>query len=316
MVTPARHPAGRSGFTLVELLVVMAIIAILIALLLPAVQAARESARRTQCQSQMKQIALALHTYANAHGTFPPGWVQGGPVGDDPAEAAGSLPVTFIETPVLPPLGAAAIQPCPNPWYVSQYWGWHASILPQMGEQNTQNLINYQVPYGADRFNTSLTGNQQAMRHVVASYVCPSASLPTSRPNGFGYSTYIGSAGEMILSEDEESVTFTGGIFAMNSAIRHRDITDGQSNTMLLSESMIGFWADGLNCCGSYLKKRVPFYDGTEFGPPPNSFGTWHGDVANIALADGSVQSISRSIDRVIFNNLVVRNDGNQLGAF
>ena len=58
------RPSQQRGFTLVELLVVIAI-------LLPAVQAAREAARRIECSNNLKQIALALHSFEDVHKNIP-----------------------------------------------------------------------------------------------------------------------------------------------------------------------------------------------------------------------------------------------------
>ena len=76
MKLDAMKRSKNRGFTIVELLVVIAVIGILVALLLPAMQQARERSRALACLNNLKQLGVALHNYENQHRVFPPSFVR------------------------------------------------------------------------------------------------------------------------------------------------------------------------------------------------------------------------------------------------
>ncbi len=345
-----RKQNHRQGFTLIELLVVIAIISILAALLLPAVQRAREAARRSSCINNLKQLALAAHNYADAHGTFPSGYIRP-PFGDvnnngipdvnEDIDTDGfidgtnlnyvaleaqfnlSLPMNFNEPAIFNLDGRPNYQV--TRWNIDNLWSWQALMLAQI-EADVKTGIdtrNFKIgPAGAPNAN-----NLAGIKIELGSYVCPSAVLPTTRPQGFAFSTYRGVAGRG-NAPTSSGGPINNGMLYRNSAVSFRDVPDGTSNTLFMGDSLFGFWGDGLSCCTFNTHQNdnsSRTFDDILAGTGPSSsgggnevftFGSFHDGIVIFAMVDGSVQSISKTIDKRTLGNLSTRNGGERIDNF
>ena len=153
---------GTKGFTLVELLVVIAIIGILIALLLPAVQAAREAARRMQCSNNMKQQALALHTYHDAAKAFP-------------AAAIGKTGQSTVGTQM---------------WNLYLVPNWRVSIMPYIEKTSVFDNVRVGRNYsdhgtGRGEMVDGSEVNTALYDLVIPCYRCPSSAFETMKTASF-----------------------------------------------------------------------------------------------------------------------------------
>jgi len=199
---PLYHMQPRTGFTLVELLVVVAIVGLLVALLLPAVQAAREASRRTTCANHLRQIGIAAHGFAAARRHLPPG--RGTP-----------LPMIFSA---------------------------QAFLLPYLEEESLRSLIDFQAPPASFTVaGGSYDGsrNSIAAGTAVSVFICPSDPMagraPGSSHAGTNYAANAGSGlsryGNLIQGD---------GVFFTGSHVRLSAIADGTSATGAFSERPLG----------------------------------------------------------------------------
>ena len=198
----------RSAFTLIELLVVIAIIAILVALLLPAVQQAREAARRTSCKNNLKQLALALHNYADANNVLPPG-------------AAVDLSVSSTGN--------------------NGSWGVHGRILPYIEQGNVYDLVDLTVAWDNEM---DIDGLQLPIFACPSDAKSGTVrDTGTGRPNlyptsyGFNYGTWF--------VFDPSNGNIGDGMFAPNCKLREvgralRDIHGSAVETFGVRTLLIG----------------------------------------------------------------------------
>lgn len=211
----------RRAFTLVELLVVIAIIGVLVALLLPAVQAAREAARRAQCQSNMKNVALAVLNYESAKKTLPIGTIM------DTAAVPIETNMNFKEN-------------------------WAISILPYLEQQSLFMKFDLTKPI-KDAYHREARGSELAVM------LCPSDVNTATKFDGaasrqgdnWARGNYAANGGNgpylknyTNFIDGPESPGWlnplTRGVMGPNCTSTLAQITDGTTNTALLGEIRAG----------------------------------------------------------------------------
>jgi prepilin-type N-terminal cleavage/methylation domain-containing protein/prepilin-type processing-associated H-X9-DG protein len=310
----------RSAFTLIELLVVIAIIGVLIALLLPAVQAAREAARRSQCTNNLKQIGLGFHNHHDTYNYFPYGQMQ------QFAQNSGM--------PVPPAFGSGNCV------------AWPVHLLPFVEQTALYETIKaYALANpGTQAYSYPATVNQ----NIVAVYMCPSdpngpKKKPDSNNEGFhtnylacnGNTLFWNTSGAPTPPRDAKKLS-TGIALVSATQVRFADITDGTSNTLLASETLL--WnpgddrrgrifntyqgetffstlyvpntpvADAQYSCGTSLPPEMPC---TAVGGGANSINSARsahsGGGVNAAMCDGSVRYVTGQVDPVTWSGLGTR---------
>jgi prepilin-type N-terminal cleavage/methylation domain-containing protein len=299
----------RAAFTLIELLVVIGIIAVLIGLLLPAIQKVRVAADRTKCLNNLKQIALALHTYHDSNKTFPSAY-------DYSLGTKGTRGGNFFD------------RPPPGIWFAPNGpgWGWATLLLPYLEQDNLFNQIDLTVPVESpSALNPRTT--------LLPVYTCPSDKntgvfnvlivqgrlLATAATNS--YAACYGALGLLANAPDQGN-----GMFFRNSHVSVGDIKDGTSNTIAIGERGAFFaqtpWAGVMTggtvrvTPGSPVTRNIiepaPTMVMAHAGvhalnstlSEPYDFFSPHVGIIHFAFADGSVRRVSFSVDTTVLQAL------------
>jgi prepilin-type N-terminal cleavage/methylation domain-containing protein len=345
----SRHLPRRSrpikAFTLVELLVVIAIIGVLVSLLLPAVQAAREAARRMQCSNNIKNVALAIHTFYDTRGHLPFGINYNTGFGREEYR-----------------LPSGTRKAAPSKYVTGKNTngkGWIVDILPQLEQSAMYDgmKLGFDDPGASDmRFAAGVNGGRGMGRMEIREFMdiqlpvltCPSDPSAVARKGNFHWvpivtavTSYKGVAGDTALGEvfgagglwgsepwgsvpDCFETLGCNGLFWKMSyfePIKFRKITDGLSNTLMIGEAVaeqdmhaMAYFSDGdWAACNMQLNYFLPSDDPYLVRSQwydVRGFRSLHPGVVQFAMADSSVQVLSEGIDHNIYRALSTKDGG------
>jgi prepilin-type N-terminal cleavage/methylation domain-containing protein len=302
-----RHSRSSRGFTLVELLVVITIIGILIALLLPAVQTAREAARRMQCSNNLRQIGLALHSYASSKGVLPPG-------------GQSSNELSFIVM-ILPQMEQQALFDQFS--FVQSKYSDNPPGNMKVALTCIQGLLCPSASASESRSNLfstetggSMTERWPATADGVDTFTTHYVGIMGPRmTNAGGLPLY-----NVVSKSGKYGGIATQGVLYKDSMVSLDSITDGTSNTFALGEiswrdyARYRSWmrgpsstdAEAMPCAKNVVDPigvNIPYGNFND-----GSFGSEHPGGTHFMMSDGSVHFIQESIDYATFIYLASRN--------
>jgi prepilin-type N-terminal cleavage/methylation domain-containing protein/prepilin-type processing-associated H-X9-DG protein len=329
----------RKAFTLVELLVVIAIIAVLIGLLLPAVQKVREAANRMQCQNNLKQIGLAVHGFHDAKKQLPQN--------HRPASATVSTVRERWFTQILPYLEQDALysrydtgtnwDSANNIPLTSTYL--KVAVCPSAPSPNRLDANPQNAPQGwGSNPQVAAVTDYAGVYGVHPSFIAANSGIPSiaAIQNPYGAITNSNSAGDsspVTLTDITDGTSNTllavesaGRPYLYQAGVRQGlDLTQHVVNGGAWSRPASEFWligfadkagtspagpwtvnaANGIDA-GGVFPQTAPA--GAPLGTEPGGqiYG-FHGDVANVVLADGSVRTVSRDLSPAIIAALATR---------
>ena len=288
---------SKSGFSLVELLVVILLMGMLAGLLLPAIQAAREASRKTSCANNLKQIGVALQNHVDQNGNFPIG-----------ARSQVTFGISWW-VPILPHLEETAV----------------FERFDLKGAHNGSAILN---PTNGQLVNGLLISVMACPSSLIPT-LGPAGSYKITMPSYVGISGSTDDAGfpekrinTCCLPENKGEIS-AGGVLIPNRAVRLAEISDGLSNTLIVGECSDyafgalgntfridgGFpngWITGTTAIGT-----PPNYHWSSFAPP-----SWNVTTIRYPINTRNYNQPGIDDDRGANNPLVSAHPGGVYGLF